>query len=91
MGSERIAIGRDGGVAHVELARDGKFNAMDHDMFAAIGETFRTLGADPSVRAILLSGRGRHFTAVRATEAMVDAGRPIQRRRLTRGQSRHAA
>jgi enoyl-CoA hydratase len=63
MGSERISISRDGAVAHVELAREGKFNAMDHDMFAAIGEAFRTLGADPSVRAILLSGRGRHFTA----------------------------
>src|SRR5688572_12587492 len=63
MGSERISISRDGGVAHVELAREGKFNAMDHDMFAAIGEAFRALGADPSVRAILLSGRGRHFSA----------------------------
>ncbi|MFL6844959.1 MAG: enoyl-CoA hydratase-related protein [Allosphingosinicella sp.] len=63
MGSERIAIGRDGGVAHVELVREDKMNAMDGDMFAAIGEAFRTLGTDPSVRAILLSGRGRHFTA----------------------------
>ena len=33
MGSERIAISRDGGVAHVELAREGKFNAMDKEMF----------------------------------------------------------
>ena len=63
MGSERIKVARDGGVAHVELAREGKFNAMDHAMFAAIGDAFRSLGADPSVRAILLSGRGRHFTA----------------------------
>ena len=63
MGSERIAISRDGGVAHVELAREGKFNAMDNDMFEAIGDAFRDLGADPAVRAILLSGRGRHFTA----------------------------
>ncbi|HEX9965575.1 MAG TPA: enoyl-CoA hydratase-related protein [Allosphingosinicella sp.] len=63
MGSERIAISRDGGVAHVELAREGKFNAMDKAMFEAVGEAFRSLGADPSVRAILLSGRGRHFTA----------------------------
>jgi enoyl-CoA hydratase/carnithine racemase len=36
---------------------------MDAAMFAAIGETFRSLGANPDVRAILLSGRGRHFTA----------------------------
>ena len=63
MGSERISVSRDGGVAHVELARDGKFNAMDKAMFEAIGDAFRTLGADPAVRAILLSGRGRHFTA----------------------------
>ncbi|HEY0414712.1 MAG TPA: enoyl-CoA hydratase-related protein [Allosphingosinicella sp.] len=63
MGSERIAITRDGGVAHVELAREDKFNAMDEAMFAAIGEAFQSLGADASVRAILLSGRGRHFTA----------------------------
>jgi enoyl-CoA hydratase/carnithine racemase len=63
MGSERIAVARDGGVAHVELAREDRLNAMDGDMFAAIGEAFRSLGADPSVRAILLSGRGRHFTA----------------------------
>ncbi|HYG47237.1 MAG TPA: crotonase/enoyl-CoA hydratase family protein [Allosphingosinicella sp.] len=63
MGSERISVSRDGGVAHVELARDGKFNAMDKEMFEGIGEAFRTLGADPAVRSILLSGRGRHFTS----------------------------
>ena len=63
MGSERISVSREGSVAHVELAREGKFNAMDKAMFEAIGDTFRSLGADPAVRAILLSGRGRHFTA----------------------------
>jgi enoyl-CoA hydratase len=63
MGSERISISRDGGIAHVELAREAKFNAMDKEMFEAVGDSFRALGADPSVRAILLSGRGRHFTA----------------------------
>jgi len=63
MGSERIALNVGEGVAHVELARADKFNAMDGEMFAAIGDTFRALGRDPAVRAILLSGRGRHFTA----------------------------
>jgi enoyl-CoA hydratase/carnithine racemase len=63
MGSDRIAVGIEGGVAHVELARPDKFNAMDKEMFAAIGDAFRSLGRDPAVRAILLSGRGRHFTA----------------------------
>jgi enoyl-CoA hydratase len=63
MESERIAVSHDGGVAHVELARGAKFNAMDHDFFAAIGETFRALGSDARVRAVLLSGRGKHFSA----------------------------
>jgi enoyl-CoA hydratase/carnithine racemase len=63
MADDRIAIAREGGVAHVELVREDKLNAMDGAMFAAIGEAFRDLGADPSVRCILLSGRGRHFTA----------------------------
>jgi enoyl-CoA hydratase len=60
---ERVRIARDGGVAHVELAREDRLNAMDKAMFEAIGDAFRSLGADPSVRAILLSGRGRHFSA----------------------------
>lgn len=63
MESERIAIGLDGNVAHVELTRAEKLNAMDGEMFAAIGEAFRSLGSDRRVRAILLSGRGRHFSA----------------------------
>jgi enoyl-CoA hydratase len=63
MGSDRIAVAIKDGVAHMELARPDKFNAMDHDMFAAIGDTFRALGRDGRVRAILLSGRGKHFTA----------------------------
>ena len=61
--SERIAVEIEGGVAHVALARPDKFNAMDKEMFAAIGDTFRVLGRDPAVRAILLSGKGKHFTA----------------------------
>jgi enoyl-CoA hydratase/carnithine racemase len=63
MESERIEISREGGVAHVELARPDRLNAMDGEMFGAIGEAFRSLGSDAAVRAILLSGRGRHFTA----------------------------
>lgn len=63
MGSDRIVVSREAGVAQVELAREDRLNAMDGEMFAAIGEAFESLGGDPSVRAILLSGRGRHFSA----------------------------
>lgn len=60
---DRIHVTRDDNVALVELARPDRLNAMDGDMFAAIGETFRTLGTDPAVRAIVLAAQGRHFTA----------------------------
>jgi len=60
---ERITVTQDDGVAHVELVRADKLNAMDGEMFAAIGDTFRRIGRDPAARAILLSGQGRHFTA----------------------------
>jgi enoyl-CoA hydratase len=63
MTADRVSVGIESGVAHVALARPDKFNAMDKAMFAAIGDAFRTLGRDPAVRAILLSGEGRHFTA----------------------------
>jgi enoyl-CoA hydratase/carnithine racemase len=61
--SERIGVGVHASVAHVELVRESKLNAMDGDFFAELGETFRQLGRDRDVRAVLLSGRGRHFTA----------------------------
>src|SRR3954468_1332324 len=87
MGSDRIALSIEGGVAHVELARPDKFNAMDEDMFAAIGDTFRALGRDGAVRAILLSGQGRHFTAgldleyaSRQFPATADPGRAAEAR-----------
>ena len=63
MGSERVVVQTEAGVAHVELARPDRLNAMDREMFEAIGDTFRSLGRDPAVRAILLSGQGRHFSA----------------------------
>ncbi len=63
MSETRIAVSLEGHVAHIELAREEKLNAMDGEMFAAIGEAFRSLGTDHRVRCILLSGRGRHFSA----------------------------
>jgi enoyl-CoA hydratase len=63
MDQQRVTVTQDGAVAHVELSRADKLNAMDGEMFAAIGDIFRRIGRDPAVRAILLSGQGRHFTA----------------------------
>ncbi|MFP5321436.1 MAG: crotonase/enoyl-CoA hydratase family protein [Acidimicrobiia bacterium] len=61
--SDRVRIDVADGVAHVRLNRPDKVNALDGAMFAAIAEAGETVGADPSVRAVVLSGEGRGFCA----------------------------
>jgi len=61
--SDRVRIDVTDGIAHVRLDRPDKVNALDGAMFAAIAEAGETVGADPSVRAVVLSGEGRGFCA----------------------------
>jgi len=50
-------------VAHVELNRPKKLNAINGAMWADIRSVFDILRDDPDVRAIVLSGSGRCFTS----------------------------
>src|SRR3954462_8902516 len=59
--SDRVTIAIDGGVADVRLNRPDKLNAVDAAMFSGLVEAGETLKADPSVRAVVLSGEGRGF------------------------------
>ena len=61
--SDRVVIEMDNGVADVRLNRPDKMNALDGAMFAALLDAGETLKADPSVRAVVLSGEGRAFCA----------------------------
>jgi enoyl-CoA hydratase/carnithine racemase len=61
--TERVTTTIDGGVADVRLDRPDKLNALDTDMFVALAETGARLAADASVRAVVLSGEGRSFSA----------------------------
>jgi enoyl-CoA hydratase/carnithine racemase len=61
--SERVTIERTGGVAHVQLNRPDKLNALDLAMFDAIAEAGDELAGDRSLRAVVLSGKGRAFCA----------------------------
>jgi methylglutaconyl-CoA hydratase len=54
---------RQPGVAQVTMARPAVFNAFDEAMIAELGAAFAQLGDDPSVRAIVLAGEGKHFSA----------------------------
>jgi len=51
------------GVADVKLNRPDKMNALDNAMFDALIDAGESLKADPSVRAVVLSGEGRAFCA----------------------------
>ncbi|MEE2775917.1 MAG: crotonase/enoyl-CoA hydratase family protein [Acidobacteriota bacterium] len=61
--SDRVTVELKSGVARVRLSRPEKMNALDSEMFQALIETGRELGADASVRAVVLSGEGRSFCA----------------------------
>lgn len=59
-----IAIERSAdGVARVTMSRAEVFNAFDETMIAELGSAFDALAADESVRAIVLAGAGKAFSA----------------------------
>jgi methylglutaconyl-CoA hydratase len=51
------------GVATVTLDRAEKHNAFDDALIAALSDTFRRLGADNGVRAVVLAANGKSFSA----------------------------
>ncbi|MBU6281606.1 crotonase/enoyl-CoA hydratase family protein [bacterium] len=61
--SERVTVKVEGGVADVRLSRADKMNALDQPMFEALIATGRALARESSVRAVVLSGEGRCFSA----------------------------
>ncbi len=59
MSEDTILIDRDDlGIVTVTLNRPAKLNALTKSMWGKLGQTFRDLSADDSVRCILLTGAG---------------------------------
>jgi enoyl-CoA hydratase/carnithine racemase len=61
--TERVRTSVRDGIADVRLNRPEKLNAIDPAMFAALREAGRSLASDRSLRAVVLSGEGRAFSA----------------------------
>ncbi|MCA9575292.1 MAG: crotonase/enoyl-CoA hydratase family protein [Polyangiales bacterium] len=61
--TDRVLIERHGAVAHVQLNRADKRNALDVAMFEGIVAAGEQLRTDRSVRAVVLSGVGQAFSA----------------------------
>jgi len=60
---ESIIASVDQSVATVRLNRPDLHNAFNETMIAELGHAFDTLGADPAVRVIVLTGAGESFCA----------------------------
>jgi enoyl-CoA hydratase/carnithine racemase len=74
--SDRVSVTVENGVADVRLNRPEKMNALDPAMFDGLIEVGEVVKADPSVRAVVLSGEGRAFCAgldFGSFQAMADA------------------
>ncbi|TCP50076.1 enoyl-CoA hydratase/carnithine racemase [Tamaricihabitans halophyticus] len=61
--TDRVTCEITEGVADVRLNRPEKINALDQAMFEALVHTGLRLAAEPTVRAVVLSGIGRGFCA----------------------------
>lgn len=72
--SERVKTTIEGGVADVRLARPEKLNGLDLEMFEALARAGRALADDRSVRAVVLSGEGRAFSAGLDFQAFLSGG-----------------
>src|ERR1700742_3924001 len=64
MTPETLIIDRPAdGVALLTINRPDKLNAMNHAFFGDLTETLAALDADPEIRACVITGAGRAFSA----------------------------
>lgn len=63
MSASLLDVRREGAVAHVFLNRAEVRNAFNDQVIAELAATFRALGAEPDLRAIVLGGHGKAFCA----------------------------
>ncbi|XP_059618277.1 delta(3,5)-Delta(2,4)-dienoyl-CoA isomerase, mitochondrial-like isoform X2 [Phlebotomus argentipes] len=64
-------------VYHVELDNPKKSNAINSDMWKAIGECFAHLHGNPDCRSIVLSGSGKNFCAGIDLMSMMSLGQEL--------------
>ena len=62
-GTDKLLVQREGHVAIVTLNRPDALNSIDTDLHRAIPRTLMALSGDLDVRAIVLTGAGRAFSA----------------------------
>jgi enoyl-CoA hydratase/carnithine racemase len=78
MTENRVTITIDAGVAEVVLNRPDKLNAWDRAMFDAVSAAGERLRAEPGLRAVILSGAGRGFSAGLDTSSFADGAQGLE-------------
>jgi enoyl-CoA hydratase/carnithine racemase len=63
MSDARILLERDGTIVTLTLNRPDKLNAIDGAMLDALGEALAQIERAPEIRAVVLTGAGRAFSA----------------------------
>lgn len=63
MAEQHVTVEREGAVATVTIRRPDVHNAFNEDVIAQLHGAFTSLAADAAVRAIVLAGEGRSFSA----------------------------
>lgn len=72
-----LSVSQDGGVLTLQLNRPPA-NALDRNLCAALARTIRQCNADPSVRCVVITGKGRFFSAGGDLQAFQSAGDNIR-------------
>ena len=80
---EQLIVDRRGAVAIVRLNNPERLNALSPTMTAELLEVMATLGSDPEVRAIVLTGEGRGFSAGADLSALQEPYMKGERPRLS--------
>jgi 2-(1,2-epoxy-1,2-dihydrophenyl)acetyl-CoA isomerase len=86
MAYERILLAKDNGLATLTFNAPDRLNAVSRKMIAEIKTCWEELGADDSVRAVLITGAGRGFCAGadladpdREVSATADSGAALEK------------
>lgn len=67
-----VSVERDGHIVEVRLQRPDKLNAQTHEMWFELRQVGAELGSDTSIRALVVSGEGRSFSAGLDTSVLTD-------------------
>ena len=67
-----ISLTREGHIAHLQLQRPEKLNAQTHEMWFELRQVGAEIGNDSSIRALIVSGEGRSFSAGLDTAVLTD-------------------